>query len=77
MSITEQVQNALGVNINYTRTSSPYVGAGFAATGDFVYRFFLQDLEEILDNGVRVALIYGDADYICGLISSSTTLSKC
>ena len=54
-----------GVNINYTSTSSQYVGAGFQATGDFVYRRFLSDLEEILDNNVRVALIYGDADYIC------------
>lgn len=62
---TFQVQNALGVKINYTRTSSLYVGQGFAATGDFVYRMFIRDLEEILNNDVRVALIYGDADYIC------------
>ena len=33
--------------------------------GDFVYPNFLEDLEMILDNGVRVALYYGDADYIC------------
>lgn len=25
----------------------------------------MTDLEEILDYGVRVSLIYGDADYIC------------
>ena len=60
-----EVQNALGVNINYTSTSSQYVGQGFQYTGDFVYRRFLSDLEEILDNNVRVAMIYGDADYIC------------
>ena len=53
------------MSINYTSTSSDQVGAGFSETGDFVYRRFLKDLERILDNGVRVALIYGDADYIC------------
>jgi len=60
-----EVQNALGVSINYTMYSSPQVGTGFARTGDFVYRRFQADLERILDNDVRVALIYGDADYIC------------
>lgn len=57
-------QQALGVNINYTSTSSRSVGSGFSSTGDFVYPIFIGDLEEILDNGVRVALIYGDADYV-------------
>jgi carboxypeptidase C (cathepsin A) len=59
------VQDALGVNINYTHTYSDFVSRGFARTGDFVYRRFQDDLERILDNDVRVALIYGDADYIC------------
>ncbi|KAF2815228.1 peptidase S10, serine carboxypeptidase [Mytilinidion resinicola] len=58
-------QNAIGVDINYTSTSSQYVGAGFSSTGDFVFPNFIEDLEEILAYGVRVALIYGDADYIC------------
>lgn len=62
---TAEVQNALGVNINYTQYSSPQVFHGFSLTGDFVYREFMHDLERILNNGVRVALIYGDADYIC------------
>jgi hypothetical protein len=52
----------LGVNINYTMFSSPFVFRGFALTGDFVYRSFIHDLERILNNDVRVALIYGDAD---------------
>ena len=60
-----EVQDALGVSVNYTRTYSPQVGRGFQNTGDFVYRRFLHDLERILNNGVRVALMYGDADYIC------------
>jgi len=61
----ESTQEALGVNINYTRTSSPQVGQGFRNTGDFVWPNFVEDLEEILEYGVRVSLIYGDADYIC------------
>ena len=59
------VQQALGVSINYTRTASPQIGTGFGNTGDFVYNRFKKDLERILDRGLRVALIYGDADYIC------------
>lgn len=57
-------QDALGVNINYTSASSSPVFSGFSSTGDFVYSF-IGDLSEILGYGVRVALLYGDADYIC------------
>lgn len=53
------------MSINYTRTYSPDVGEGFSNTGDFVYPRFLKDLEWILNENVRVAMIYGDADYIC------------
>jgi carboxypeptidase C (cathepsin A) len=58
-------QEAIGVNINYTSTNAANVSRGFASTGDFVFPNFLEDLEEILGYGVRVALLYGDADYIC------------
>lgn len=58
-------QEAIGVNVNYTSDSSNQVGTGFSDTGDFLYPDFKTDLEEILDSGVRVALYYGDADYIC------------
>ncbi|RAR13599.1 carboxypeptidase s1 [Stemphylium lycopersici] len=58
-------QEAIGVNINYTSTNAPNVSLGFQQTGDFVFPNFLEDLEEILAYGVRVALLYGDADYIC------------
>lgn len=61
----ESTQQALGVNINYTRSNAPNVSLGFQSTGDFVYPNFLEDVEQILEYGVRVALIYGDADYIC------------
>ncbi|KAK4575020.1 hypothetical protein LTR86_000870 [Recurvomyces mirabilis] len=62
---TAAVQNALGVNLNYTADSSSQVGRGFSSTGDFVYRSLIQDLENLLNAGVRVALYYGDADFIC------------
>ncbi|KAF2635589.1 hypothetical protein P280DRAFT_436809 [Massarina eburnea CBS 473.64] len=61
-----ETQQALGVNINYTNGGyGEQVGQGFAATGDFVWPNFIDDLQDILSYGVRVALVYGDADYIC------------
>ena len=58
-------QAALGVNLNYTSDSSYAVDVGFIYTGDFVFPNFKTDLEMILNNGVRVNLYHGDADYIC------------
>ena len=60
-----QVQNAIGVNLNYTTDSSSAIYYAFRETGDFVYDNFLEDLELLLEAGVRVSLYYGDADYIC------------
>lgn len=62
-------QNAIGVNINYTSVSSLDVGDNFDETGDFVFGEFIGDLQNLLDNDVRVALFYGDADYICNVNS--------
>ncbi|KAK2800256.1 hypothetical protein FQN51_006164 [Onygenales sp. PD_10] len=58
------IQNALGVNLNYTTPFDPYLWATFARTGDWLWPDFIQYLSELLDLPVRVALIYGDADYI-------------
>ncbi|KAL8860022.1 MAG: hypothetical protein Q9178_003571 [Gyalolechia marmorata] len=58
------VQNALGVNLNYTQSKSDVTYA-FQLTGDYAYPNFIEDLEMVLDKSVRVALFYGDADYIC------------
>lgn len=57
---TPVAQNALGVDLNYSG-SSYEVYAGFEYAGDWAYPTLLEDLTELLDNGVRVALIYGDA----------------
>ncbi|KAI1370173.1 peptidase [Hypoxylon crocopeplum] len=62
---TPEVQNALAVDINYTSTSSDQIYIGFDYSGDFVYPNLFQDLEALLDYGLRIALVYGDADYIC------------
>ena len=58
------VQSALGVNLNYTQSNNDVTYA-FQMTGDFAYPNFIEDLSMILNNSVRVALFYGDADYIC------------
>ncbi|RMZ81465.1 hypothetical protein DV738_g2273, partial [Chaetothyriales sp. CBS 135597] len=63
---TPTIQNAIGVDTNYTTSVNSDVYYAFAQTGDFVYPNFLQDLEELLNySTVRVSLVYGDADYIC------------
>ncbi|CEO58552.1 Putative Carboxypeptidase 2 [Penicillium brasilianum] len=60
----DEVKNALGVDLNYTQSNADVYYA-FQQTGDFVWPNFIEDLEDILTRPVRVALIYGDADYIC------------
>lgn len=57
-------QEALGVTTNYSQFSNSDIYYAFQQTGDFVYIDFLDDLQNILNSGVRVSLIYGDADYI-------------
>ena len=58
-------QEALGVDLNYTQDANDEIYYAFQQTGDFVFPNFIEDLEMILNNSVRVSLIYGDADYIC------------
>ncbi|KIH88504.1 hypothetical protein SPBR_07708 [Sporothrix brasiliensis 5110] len=36
----------------------------FARAGDYVFPSFLDDLDYLLENGIRVLLVHGDADYI-------------
>ncbi|CAL3962341.1 unnamed protein product [Diplocarpon coronariae] len=60
----DSTRNALGVDLNYTASNADVFYA-FQQTGDFVYPNFIEDMEMLLNNSVRVSLIYGDADYIC------------
>jgi carboxypeptidase C (cathepsin A) len=58
-----EVQEALGVTLNYSGNNGVYYA--FQNTGDFIFPNFRLDLEYLLNQGVRVSLAYGDADYIC------------
>jgi len=55
---------AIGARVNYTE-SSRYVQNGFISTGDTIRGGQVEDLAYLLSLGIRVALIYGDADFIC------------
>ena len=58
------VQAAIGVSINYTE-SNPAVQNAFIQTGDYERGDQISQMVYLLSLGVRVALIYGDRDYIC------------
>lgn len=62
---TSVVQQALGVDTNYTGFINIEVTSSFWFSGDYVRGYPLSDLEELLNSGTRVALVYGDADYAC------------
>ncbi|KAI9780759.1 MAG: hypothetical protein M1839_006547 [Geoglossum umbratile] len=61
---TGDLLQAIGARINFTQTS-PQVWNAFFATGDSERGTQLSDLTALLTQGVRVALIYGDRDFIC------------
>ena len=61
---TAELQSAIGVAVNYTESNSA-VGNAFLQTGDYHRGEQIRDLSYLLSLGVRVALIYGDRDYIC------------
>ncbi|KAJ4371567.1 hypothetical protein N0V83_004786 [Neocucurbitaria cava] len=58
------VQISIGAQVNFTQSSTTVYNA-FEDTGDAVRGTQLSSLAELLARGVRVALIYGDADIIC------------
>lgn len=69
MAYAEYLNNAgvlssIGAAVNYSE-SNPYVQEGFVSTGDTIRGGGVQDLAYLLSLGIRVALIYGDADFIC------------
>lgn len=61
---TAELQSAIGVAINYTESNSAISNA-FTQTGDYERGDHISQLAYLLSLGVRVALIYGDRDYIC------------
>ncbi|KAI0202606.1 carboxypeptidase S1 [Astrocystis sublimbata] len=58
------VQAALGVPVNYT-SSSGAVSDAFRGIGDYVRPGWVDDLAFLLENGIKVHLMYGDKDYAC------------
>ncbi|KAF2725995.1 carboxypeptidase S1-like protein B [Polychaeton citri CBS 116435] len=61
------VQAALGVPLNWTQSSSS-VSSAFRSIGDYPRPGWLSDLAYLLDNGIKVALVYGDRDFACNWI---------
>lgn len=62
------VQQALGVPLNFTQSSS-VVSQAFRSIGDYPRPGWLEDLSYLLDTGgVKVALVYGDRDFACNWI---------
>ena len=58
------VQTAIGARVNFTQSSS-VVSGSFSQTGDYERGGQISDLAQLLSLGVRVALLYGDRDYVC------------
>ncbi|KAL9585702.1 MAG: hypothetical protein Q9212_001359 [Teloschistes hypoglaucus] len=59
-----EVQSAIGVAVNYTESNS-VVSDSFVQTGDYERGDQISQMSYLLSLGVRVALIYGDRDYLC------------
>ncbi|KAG9238770.1 carboxypeptidase 2 [Amylocarpus encephaloides] len=58
-------QNAIGVDLNYTHPIARAVSRAFGNTGELSFPNFRQTLEKLLTENVRVAMVFGDADYLC------------
>ena len=61
------VQAALGAPLNWTQSSN-VVSAAFRGIGDYPRPGWLADLAYLLDNNIKVTLVYGDRDYACNWI---------
>lgn len=60
----EHVQRALGVPVNFTQSSTA-VSRAFRSIGDYPRPGWLEDLAFLLENGIKVHLMYGDRDFAC------------
>jgi carboxypeptidase D len=62
--LQKDVLDDLGVPVNFTASANaPYYAA--VSTGDSTRAGRIADIEELLDSGVKVSMMYGDRDYIC------------
>jgi hypothetical protein len=60
----------LGVPLNWTN-SSPQASNAYRDIGDYPRDSWLEDLGFLLDNGIKVSLMYGDLDFACPVSSYS------
>ncbi|EDN07998.1 hypothetical protein HCAG_04508 [Histoplasma mississippiense (nom. inval.)] len=58
------VQAALGVPLNWT-LSNAAVSNAFRSIGDYPRPGWIEDLAFLLENNIKVALVYGDRDFAC------------
>ncbi|KAI9685487.1 MAG: hypothetical protein M1820_010784 [Bogoriella megaspora] len=63
-----QVQQALGVPLNWSQSSLLTNEAFHESLGDEARPGWLDDLGYLLDNNIKVTLVYGDRDYACSWI---------
>lgn len=68
------VQKDLGVPVNFTDDSN-IVTNTFESSGDFVIQS-ISALNHILARGIKVALVYGDRDYVCNCTYSVLRKSR-
>jgi carboxypeptidase D len=64
------VQSALGVPINWTESVNSVYDA-FQNTGDYARSDvlgYLEDISYLLEQGIKVTMVYGDRDYACNWI---------
>lgn len=61
-----EVQQALGVPVNHSWFSQA-VSKGFSSTGDIAKGGQLEQLRNVLEHGITVALLYGDRDFACNV----------
>ncbi|MCJ1367088.1 hypothetical protein MMC16_006220 [Acarospora aff. strigata] len=65
------VQAGIGAMVNYTE-SNPAVQRAFLQTGDYERGNQISQISYLLSLGVRVALIYGDRDYVCNWVGGES-----
>ncbi|KAF1851112.1 alpha/beta-hydrolase [Cucurbitaria berberidis CBS 394.84] len=58
------VQQGLGIPINWTQSNSA-VSRAFRGIGDYPRPGWKEDLAYLLEEGIKVTLVYGDRDYAC------------
>ena len=63
------VQAALGAPLNWTQ-SSGVVATAFRSIGDYPRPGWLEDLSYLLENDIKVQLMYGDRDFACNWIGA-------